>query len=206
MSRCFGSSSKLSAKEYIYKKRNFNIFCDLRNKFIANGYKATGTENACINNTGIVVKFNSHQDHKNMKNGYGQFLSKSRPDLSRNYIGQQIKQHFCSPFGANTLDEKGNADISNNYTYNPPFLTLACAGNTAQTYIVDSSGTYVNRYAEVVTEKNGDSEKFPSGKKQIYQVCGIDLPVGNSIRTQIVLANELETPIMLSGSVFFGLA
>ena len=202
MSHCFGSSSKLSAKEYIYKKRNFNIFCDLRNKFIANGYKATGTENACINNTGIVVKFNSHQDHKNMKNGYGQFLSKSRPDLSRNYIGQQIKQHFCSPFGANTLDEKGNADISNNYTYNPPFLTLACAGNTGQTYIVDSSGIYVNRYAEVDTEEFTDNEKFPTGKKQIYQLCGTDLPVGNWRGTRVLLINEVEPPIMTNAVVY----
>ena len=34
MSRCFGTSSdNLSAKEYIHKKRNTEVFCDLRNKY-----------------------------------------------------------------------------------------------------------------------------------------------------------------------------
>jgi len=201
MSRCFGSSSKLSAKEYINKKRNFNIFCDLRKKFIANGYRATGTENACVNNNGLIVKFNSHQDYKNIKNGYGQFLSTSKPDLSRNYVGQQIKDHFCSPYGTNTLDEKGNGDISNNYTTNTPFLTLACGGDTAQTMIVDSSGTYVNRYAEVASDNIPDSGLFPSGKKIITQLCGPDLPVGNNVRTQIVLESELPPPIISSFSL-----
>ena len=59
MSRCFGTSSNLSAKDYTYKKRNFNIFCDLRNKFIANNYKATGTTVACINRSGIIAQFNN---------------------------------------------------------------------------------------------------------------------------------------------------
>lgn len=199
MSRCFGSSSKLSAKEYINKKRNFNMFCDLRKKFIANGYRATGTGNACVNNDGVIVKCNSHQDYKNIKNGYGQFLSTDRPDLSRNYVGQQIKDHFCSPYGTNTLDEKGNVDISNNYTNNTPFLTLACGGDTAQTMTVDSSGTYVNRYAEVNTNDTiSGSGLFPSGKKIITQLCGPDLPVGNGVRTQIVIANELPPPVITS--------
>jgi hypothetical protein len=203
MSRCFGSSSKLSAKEYINKKRNYNMFCDLRKKFIANGYRATGTENACVNNNGIIVKFNSHQDHKNIKNGYGQFLSTSRLDLSSNVIGHQIKDHFCSPYGTNTLDENGNTDISNNYTTATPFLTLACGGDTAQTKIVDSSGTYVNRYAEVNTDTISGSELFPSGKKIITQFCGPDLPVGNGIVTQIVLASELPPPTISSLSIVF---
>ena len=55
MSRCFASSSKLSAKEYINKKANFNMFCDLRTKFISNGFKSTGTNNACLNENGIIL-------------------------------------------------------------------------------------------------------------------------------------------------------
>ena len=203
MSRCFGSSSKLSAKEYINKKRNFNIFCDLRKKFIANGYTAIGTENACVNNDGVIAKFNSYQDYKNIKNGYGQFLSTDRPDLSRNYIGQQIKDNFCSPYGTNTLEAKGNVDISNNYTTLTPFLTLACGGNTSQTMIVDSYGTYVNRYAEVDTNDNIlGSGLFPSGKKIITELCGSDLPVGGVI-TQIVIASELPSPFITSFSIVF---
>ena len=55
MSRCFASSSKLSAKEYTNKKANFNMFCDLRGKFVANGFNATGTNNACLNENGIIT-------------------------------------------------------------------------------------------------------------------------------------------------------
>ena len=196
MSRCFGSSSKLSAKEYTYKRRNINIFCDLRNKFISNNFKAIGTENACVNDSGIFVKFNSQNDQLHIKKGYEFFLSDTRKDLSRNYIGQQTKKHFCPPFDNVT----NNTDISNNYTYHSTILTLAESGDTAQNIIIDSSGTYVNRYAEI---KNGDAPTgngvlFPNGKQIIYQNCGEDLPIRASGRMQIVRASELPPPVLSS--------
>jgi len=204
MSRCFGTSSKLSAKEYIYKKRNFNIFCDLREKYVANGYRSIGTNNACINNSGVIVKFNNHEDQANIKKGFGQFLSTSRSDLSKNYIKQQIKNHFCSPYGENILSSDGNVDCSNNYTYRTKMLTLACSGDTAQTKTVDSSGTYVNRYAEigkgiVISGTNA----FPSGKKQFYELCGTDRPLRTGTKTQIVIASELPSPFITSVSLVF---
>ena len=165
MSRCFASSSKLSAKEYINKKANFNMFCDLRTKFIANGFRATGTNNACLNESGILEKFNSQTDQLNIKRGFEQFLSIYRPDASANtYVGQQIKDFYCSPYGSTELGLGGNVDISNNYYPRGPILTLASAGDTGQTFVVDSSGTYVNRYAEV--DGSGDApsaagEDFP---------------------------------------------
>jgi len=207
MSRCFGSSSKLSAKEYIYKKRNYKLFCDLREKYIANGYRNTGTTNACINDNGVIVKFNSQEDHANIKKGFGQYLSTSRPDLSKNRVGQQIgtDMQFCSLYGTNTLDRTGNVDCSNNYSYHSKMLTLACSGDTAQTKSVDSLGTYVNRYAEIKNKEGleTDTTAFPSGKKQIYELCGTDFPLRNGTRTQIIIASELPTPIIESFVIVF---
>lgn len=196
MSRCFASSSKLSAKEYINKKANFNMFCDLRTKFIANGFKATGTTNACLNESGIIEKFNSQTDQLNIKRGFEQFLSENRVDLSINYIGHQTKNFFCSPYG---VDISLNVDISNNYYERSPFLTLAAAGDTGQTIIIDSSGTYINRYAEIdgsIDVPSAAGENFPSGKKIIYQTCGEGLPIRASGRMQVVVANELPPPIL----------
>ena len=170
MSRCFASSSKLSAKEYTNKKANFNMFCDLRGKFVANGFNATGTNNACLNENGIIEKFNSQTDQLNIKKGYEQFLITARPnDISENYIGQQVKNFFCSPYGSTDLGVGGNIDISNNYYYRGPILTLAGAGDTGQTIIIDSSGTYINRYAQVEaqTAPTG-TNNFPNRKKIIY--------------------------------------
>jgi hypothetical protein len=195
MSRCFGSSSKLSAKEYTNKRKNINLFCDVRNKFIANGYKAIGTDNACVNDSGIFVKFNSQNDQLQIKKGYEYFLSDTRQDLSQNYIGQQTKDHFCDIFD-NIVN---NTDISNNYTYHSTILTIAPAGDTAQSLIVDSSGIYVNRYAEIDSgiAPTGTNE-FPNGKKIIYQNCGEDLPIRASGRMQIVRASELPPPLISS--------
>ena len=195
MSRCFGSSSKLSAKDYTNKRRNINMFCDLRNKFIANGFKATGTNNACVNSSGILMKFAGQNSQLQIKKGYEFFLSDTRKDLSQNYIGQQTKNHFCSPFNSVT----DNTDISNNYTYQSTILTIAPAGDTAQSLIVDSSGTYVNRYAEIKNETAPTgTTPFSNGKKIIYENCGEHLPIRASGRMQIVRASELPPPLISS--------
>ena len=195
MSRCFSSSSKLSAKEYTNKRANINRFCDIRNKFIANNYKAVGTENACTNGSGIIVKFNSQNDQLNIKKGYEFFLKDNRTDLSQNYFGQKIKNHFCE-FHYNNND---NTDVSNNYTYRSTILTLAPAGDTGQSLIVDSSGIYVNRYAEIKNETAPTgTDLFVNKKKIIYDDCGTDLPIRASGRIQIILASELPPPLLSS--------
>ena len=196
MSRCFSSSSKLSAKEYTNKRANINRFCDIRNKFIANNFKAVGTENACTNGSGIIVKFNSQNDQLNIKKGYEFFLKDNRTDLSQNYLGQKTKKHFCHFH----YDNLNNVDVSNNYTYRSTILTLAPAGDTGQSLIVDSSGAYVNRYAEVksetvLTETDGT---IKNGKKIEYDDCGTDFPIRASGRIQIVLASELPPPLLSS--------
>tara|TARA_B100001175_G_C19479000_1_gene626010 strand:+ start:417 stop:1019 length:603 start_codon:yes stop_codon:yes gene_type:complete len=192
MSRCFGSSSKLSAKDYTNKRANYNMFCDLRQKFISSGFTAVGTTNACLNKSGIISKFNSQNDQLNIKKGFEEYLSVARKDLSQNYIGQQIKSHFCSPYDT----PQYNIDISNNYTPNSTILTLANAGDTGQTIIIDSSGSYVNRYAEIKGVSAPTTTLFPNGKKIIYQNCGTDLPIRASGRMQIVIASELPPPII----------
>jgi len=196
MSRCFGSSSKLSAKEYIYKKRNFNMFCDLRKNFVSSGFRRTGTQNACVNDSGFIVKFNSHNDQLHIKNGFEQFLSINRPDLSKNYVGQQTKEHFCSPYGPNGIP---NEDISNNYTYHGIQLTLATSGDTGQSFVIDSDGTYVNRYAEIkpIIAPTGQNP-FPTGKKIIYENCGTNMPMRARDTIQIVIGSELPPPLINS--------
>jgi len=196
MSRCFASSSKLSAKDYTKSKSNINMFCDLRTKFITNGYKTSGTTNACINDSGIISKFNSQTDQLNIKRGFEKFLSVNRLDLSKNYIGQRIKNHFCTK---TNIPDISNIDISNNYSYRSPVLTLATSGNTAQTQIIDSSGGFINKYAEVKTnlgEVPTGTDLFPNNKKIIYELCGTDMPIRASGRMQVVIASELPPPVL----------
>ena len=196
MSRCFASSSKLSAKDYTKNKSNFNMFCDLRTKFITNGYKTSGTTNACINDSGIISKFNSQTDQLNIKRGFEQFLSVNRLDLSKNYIGQKIKNHFCIK---TNIPDTNNVDISNNYSYRSPVLTLASSGNTTQTFVIDASGGFINKYAEIKTnlgEVPSGTDLFPNNKKLIYELCGTDMPIRASGRMQVVVASELPPPIL----------
>jgi hypothetical protein len=152
MSRCFGSSSNLSAKEYTYKKRDVNMFCDLK--------QGSNTE-ACID-SGIVSHFNNNTVMLQIKKGYGHYLKKNT-DLSScdlDYPGQQIK----------SLINYDNSDISNNYTG----MLLTVPDTAAQTGVLDSSGQYINKYAEIKkTDTTGN-------KKTITQRYGIDLPIKGS--------------------------
>ena len=193
MSHCFGSSSNLSAKDYINKKRNYTNFCDLRKKFIANGYNATGSSIACLNGSGIVYQYRNQSIQLELRKGMEQFSQTWRPeDISKNYIGQQIKNHFCSPYDICN----NNIDISNNYDIHPPFNTLASAGNTTQSIQIDATGGVVNRYAERRTltpdlSGNATDAPFVNGKQILYTLC----PIRESGRVQVVIASELIPPV-----------
>jgi len=198
MSHCFGSSSNLSAKDYINKKRNFANFCDLRSKFIANNYKATGTTIACLNSSGIISQFNNQSSQINIKKGFEEWSITNRPeDISKNYIGQQIKNNFCSPYDICN----NNVDISNNYYYHSPLLTTSDTNDTGQTIVIDSSGTWINRYAEIKPGTNVPigTTAFPSGKKIIYENC----PIRDSGRIQVVIASELPPPLASTFEIIF---
>ena len=198
MSHCFGSSSNLSAKDYINKKRNYTNFCDLRKKFIANGYNATGSSIACLNGSGIVYQYRNQSLQLQMRKGMEQFSQKWRPeDISLNYVGQQTKNHFCSPYDICN----NNVDISNNYDIHAPFNTLASAGNTTQSIEIDADGGWVNRYAERrIGQLNLDaSGKFISQKQILYTQC----PIRDSGRVQVVVASELIPPVPSSFEFVF---
>jgi|TARA_B100000902_G_C27250831_1_gene885174 hypothetical protein len=192
MSHCFGSSSNLSAKDYINKKRNYTNFCDLRKKFISNGYNATGSSIACLNGSGIVYQYRSQSIQLEITKGMEQFSQVFRPqDISKNYIGQQIKNHFCSPYDICN----NNIDISNNYYTHAAINTLATAGNTTQLIEIDADGGIINRYAErriVPSDLSGNSADAPfaSGKQILYTLC----PIRDSGRVQVVIASELIPP------------
>ena len=168
MSRCFGSSSKLSAKEYTCKKRNINMFCDLREKYIANGKNPIGTTDACVNKKGEINHFINNTAQLQIKKGYKDFFYTNGTDLSTNHIGQQIKNHFCSPYN----DIITNTDISNNYTGErliygeTPHLFY-----TTNSFSYTSAENHINRYAEIRTTNTGSTGLFPSGKQIIYDNC-----------------------------------
>ena len=201
MSHCFGSSSNLSAKEYTNKKRNYTNFCDLRKKFVANGYNAIGSSIACLNNSGIVYQYKNQSLQLQMKKGMEQFSESFRPqDIFIDYSGQVIKSNFCSPYDICN----NNVDISNNYSVHVPFNTLASAGNTGQSIEIDADGGWINRYAERRTGTNDLSGNttdapFASGKQIVYTLC----PIRDSGRVQVVLASELIPPTPSSFEFIF---
>ena len=193
MSRCFGgTSSKLSAKDYIYKKRNKEIFCDLRGKYLK-VFKATGNNVACLDSGGVIVKYVNNSALLNLTSAFEDF----RTDLSNAYVGQQSHDAFCEPYYPPT----SNVDVTNNYDTNAYMLTLAGTGNTAQDFIVDSSGTYINRYAELdsSTPSLDASGNFISGKKILYTKCARK----TSTRTQVIYASEVPPPLVSSIIIIF---
>ena len=80
-------------------------------------------------------------------------------------------------------------------------LTLAGTGNTAQDFIVDSSGVYINRYAEIATDSFSldASGNFASGKQILYTKCARK----TSTRTQVIYASEIPAPLVSSIIIIF---
>ena len=184
MSRCFGTSSNLSAKEYTNKKRDISLFCNIRNTYLANDKKSTVTNSVCLQeNNGKINRFLNQSTQLNIKKGYEYFSQKHRTDLSTNRIGQIIKNNFCSPFD----DTVVNTDVSNNFTFGSPYNTRSSGVSLGQTLVVDCSGIYINRYAEIKDNTpsylsggdlggndSGTTEKnFIKQNKIIYDYCAV---------------------------------
>jgi hypothetical protein len=189
MSRCFGSSRNLTAKDYTINKKNMRQFCEVRNKFLSNSMQATGTNIACVNNDGLMVKFNSNETLLNLKSA----LTNFRTDLA--YFagyGEHFKDHDCQK--RETYD---NTDLSNNYTNDTPLLTYANEDNTAQDNIIDSAGTYINRYAEIEDKNvldNIDLDadlKFINKKRQLYVSCSLREAARGSQNTSIITPDDV---------------
>jgi hypothetical protein len=74
-------------------------------------------------------------------------------------------------------------------------MILSTVESTAHIFqiVVDSSGNFVNRYAEI-NNIPVDGQPYPSGKQTIHVNC----PIRSNGRMQVVLASELTAPEFLS--------
>lgn len=184
MSRCFGTPSNLSAKDYTNKKRDLNIFCNLRNSFLANNKNSIGNNTACLKDNGKVSHFSNQSSQLSVKKGFEYFSQKYRTDLSNSYVDQIFNPNLCYAYDV-ALD---NTDLSNNFTTGAPIHTRAQGTSLAQTVVVDMSGAhppvYINRYAEIKDEVNTDlqggddgfgttDKNFKDKKKIIYNYCAV---------------------------------
>jgi len=183
MSRCFETSPNLSAKDYINKKKNYTVFCNLRKKFIANNNKSIGTNIACLNDDGTIARFQNQSSQLNLRKGYEEFNKKFIKDLSINYTGQLITKDDC-----NYYNFSNNTDISNNYSPNVAVNTLAYAGETGQTVEMDSQDSIINRYSEIVTKKGPATGEFDNGKKINVTYCALR----NSNQITVVKPDEIS--------------
>lgn len=190
MSRCFKNNSNLSAKEYTMKKGGNTTFCEARIKFLRSSFQPIGTNIVCVNEKGFMVKYNNYENLLKLKKELGNF----RTDLS--YFagyGQQFKEKNCD-----IIPPKLSNDISNNYGTNVPLLTYANDNMTAQDNIVDSSGNYINRFAEIFSKTPSNefdldaSGNFINKKQQLMFKCSIRENSGIGSGPSIVLPSEIE--------------
>lgn len=223
MSRCFGTRTT-SSKEYINKKANNTLFCDMRDKFIASGYVASGNNVACVDDIGRFTRYKNNSTMINLAKAHGNY----RTDLRKDYYSQKFKDLLC-PFALPLNNKTGK--YSNGYAFHPPLLTTAEPGDTAQTREVQSwtrigdadPGTGYgdefdevesvnNRFAEVakhlqldsggvlVTDSlDGKTQRFISGKKKDYTKW-ISRP---GSRCAITLASEIPPPELFSITIIF---
>ena len=197
MSRCFATPSNLSAKEYTNKKSNLNLFCSLRQAFLANNKKSIGTNVACLKDNGKISSFKNQSSQLKIKKGYEYFSQNYKTDLSFNYVGQIMKKHLCAAYDI-ALD---NSDLSNNFTTGAPINTRAQGTSLAQTVVVDMCGNhppaFVNRYAEIddntPSELSGGDDgfgttikNFKDKKKIIYDYCALK----KSSNINVLLPND----------------
>lgn len=150
MTRCFGTKT-VSSKEYINKKSNLSVFCDIRKKYMGTiypqgkeykeenafpgkfGYRV-GNNIACVDNGGTIVRYNSNLSLLNLAKAFVDF----RTDIKTQYTAQTAKKFVCSYSLPLKDANNSNANYSNGYNYHSPLLTTAEPGDTAQTREVQS--------------------------------------------------------------------
>ena len=219
MASCFKNPNKknLSAKDYTIKKRRNTVFCNLRQNFVndvQNGvFRNQGNNVACLNNQGIMSKYNNHQTGLDMLAAFEDF----RKDLIQNIQGQLFKEHFCAPYYLNT----DNSDISNNYFGKNIQLafgdgTSTLSGGATGTYghltnyfgglnndiiSTHTESKYRNTYAEIRTledndtdNNNNESGRFKNNKFMLQKPPICD----NETRPQVLIASDLTPPQALS--------
>lgn len=110
MSRCFGTPTDFIAKDFINKKRNSALYCNLKKKYnkLGNNFK---TNSASVK-SGKLEHYRSYSMLLNVTKGFEQEKISDVTDLSQSYFVEDIKNFKCVDQAASS-----NADISNNYEF-----------------------------------------------------------------------------------------
>uniref|UniRef100_A0A6C0FA70 Uncharacterized protein n=1 Tax=viral metagenome TaxID=1070528 RepID=A0A6C0FA70_9ZZZZ len=150
------SNQNKTAKEYIERKRNFNLFYDLSNN-------PTKNKITCIKGNKIT-KVNNHSNLINLTKGYFDYYQNGKcvsADLSSNYDVEKFSENKCAIIKNNN---EYNTDISNVYTGN---ILMDDRTDT----ITDSTTDYVKNYAEIEGTGMGSGTNFEYIKKINYVKC-----------------------------------
>jgi len=156
------SNQNKTAKEYIERKRNLNLFYDLSNN-------PTKNKITCIKGNKIT-KVNNHSNLINLTKGYFDYYQNGKcvsTDLSSNYDVEKFSENKCAIIKNNN---EYNTDISNVYTGNilmddrtPELITDS---------ITDSTTEHMKNYAEINNEEGVvQDNKFTYHKKINYVNC-----------------------------------
>tara|TARA_B100000795_G_scaffold21077_1_gene14041 strand:+ start:2175 stop:2687 length:513 start_codon:yes stop_codon:yes gene_type:complete len=153
------SNQNKTAKEYIERKRNLNLFYDLSNNPIKNKI-------SCINGNKIT-KVNNHTNLINLTKGYFDYYQNNKcisakSDLSNNYDVEKYPENKGAIIKNNNQD---NVDISNAYTGN--ILT----NHGSPDLIINSTTDYKKHYAEIEGTGMGSGTNFEYKKKINYVKC-----------------------------------
>jgi hypothetical protein len=148
-----------TAKEYIERKRNFNLFYDLSNN-------PTKNKITCIKGNKIT-KVNNHANLINLTKGYYDYYQNNKcvtakTVLTSNYDIEKFSENKCAIIKNNN---EYNTDISNAYTGN------ILMNNSIPETITDSTTDNINSYNELNTENNSATGKFTYNKKVGYVNC-----------------------------------
>jgi len=151
------SNQNKTAKEYIERKRNFNLFYDLSNN-------PTKNKITCIKGNKIT-KVNNHSNLINLTKGYFDYYQNGKcvsTDLSSNYDVEKFSENKCAIIKNNN---EYNTDISNVYTGN------ILMNNSIPETITDSTTDYNKHYAEIEGTGMGSGTNFEYIKKINYVKC-----------------------------------
>ena len=209
MASCFTNPNKkkLSAKDYIIKRRRSAIFCEIRNRMLVKAnnedFTPTGNNIGCVNGNGIFTKFNNHESQLDMLSAFEDF----RTDLLKLVQGQKFGAKFCPPYDIS----KNNIGIRNNYVDNN--IQLAYGGDAAgyghltdyfgalnQNIISVSSSGFENTYAEIKnisSDLEEDLQTFKNNKFFLEKPPSCD----NKTRPQVLLPGDLSAPELLGVTI-----
>ena len=152
-----------TAKDYIIRKRNFNLFYDISNNSTAN--KLT-----CVKSNRIT-KFNNHSNLLNITHGYFDYYQNGKcgQDICNNFFSTEYNVEVFRNNQCNILENNNttNEDVSHNYA--GMILTDDKYPNNS---IIDFSKNTITHYtnveeiAVVNNDLNGNDFKYKSKKNK----------------------------------------